>query len=79
MLSVSKAFGLKCIFVYICVCTAALALCSEAYFSAVAKMGDQALHTLSSRSLGECVSVSVFPLQVSPQIYYIHYRNGIVL
>ncbi|XP_034045044.1 brain-specific angiogenesis inhibitor 1-associated protein 2-like protein 2 isoform X2 [Thalassophryne amazonica] len=31
----------------------ALALCSEAYFSAVAKMGDQALHTLSSRSLGD--------------------------
>ncbi|XP_054635765.1 brain-specific angiogenesis inhibitor 1-associated protein 2-like protein 2 [Dunckerocampus dactyliophorus] len=31
----------------------ALAGCSEAYFSAVAKMGDQALHTLSSRSLGE--------------------------
>ncbi|XP_029353245.1 BAR/IMD domain-containing adapter protein 2-like 2 [Echeneis naucrates] len=31
----------------------ALAVCSEAYFSAVAKMGDQALHTLSSRSLGD--------------------------
>uniref|UniRef100_A0A3P9LZZ5 BAR/IMD domain containing adaptor protein 2 like 2b n=1 Tax=Oryzias latipes TaxID=8090 RepID=A0A3P9LZZ5_ORYLA len=30
-----------------------LAVCSEAYFSAVAKMGDQALHTLSSRSLGD--------------------------
>lgn len=35
----------------------ALAVCSEAYFSAVAKMGDQALHTLSSRSLGKCVSI----------------------
>uniref|UniRef100_A0A7N8Y922 BAR/IMD domain containing adaptor protein 2 like 2b n=1 Tax=Mastacembelus armatus TaxID=205130 RepID=A0A7N8Y922_9TELE len=34
-------------------CTSALAVCSEAYFSAVAKMGDQALHTLSSRSLGD--------------------------
>ncbi|KAM9818042.1 brain-specific angiogenesis inhibitor 1-associated protein 2-like protein 2 [Syngnathus typhle] len=31
----------------------ALAVCSEAYFSAVAKMGDQAIHTLSSRSLGD--------------------------
>ncbi|XP_034393874.1 brain-specific angiogenesis inhibitor 1-associated protein 2-like protein 2 [Cyclopterus lumpus] len=31
----------------------ALAVCSEAYFSAVCKMGDQALHTLSSRSLGD--------------------------
>ncbi|KAK9540950.1 hypothetical protein VZT92_003366 [Zoarces viviparus] len=31
----------------------ALAVSSEAYFSAVAKMGDQALHTLSSRSLGD--------------------------
>ncbi|KAF7217822.1 BAR/IMD domain-containing adapter protein 2-like 2 [Nothobranchius furzeri] len=31
----------------------ALAVCSEAYFSAVAKMGDQALHTLSSHSLGD--------------------------
>ncbi|XP_061685211.1 brain-specific angiogenesis inhibitor 1-associated protein 2-like protein 2 isoform X2 [Syngnathoides biaculeatus] len=31
----------------------AFAVCSEAYFSAVAKMGDQAIHTLSSRSLGD--------------------------
>ncbi|XP_061534504.1 brain-specific angiogenesis inhibitor 1-associated protein 2-like protein 2 [Phycodurus eques] len=31
----------------------ALAVCSEAYFSAVAKMGDQAIHTLSSHSLGD--------------------------
>ncbi|KAM8842592.1 BAR/IMD domain-containing adapter protein 2-like 2 [Synchiropus picturatus] len=31
----------------------ALATSSEAYFSFVAKMGDQALHTLSSRSLGD--------------------------
>ncbi|KAK5608279.1 hypothetical protein CRENBAI_001569 [Crenichthys baileyi] len=31
----------------------ALAVCSEAYFSALAKMGDQALHTLSSHSLGD--------------------------
>ncbi|XP_033936170.2 BAR/IMD domain-containing adapter protein 2-like 2 [Pseudochaenichthys georgianus] len=31
----------------------ALSASSEAYFSAVAKMGDQALHTLSSRSLGD--------------------------
>ncbi|XP_051940452.1 brain-specific angiogenesis inhibitor 1-associated protein 2-like protein 2 isoform X1 [Hippocampus zosterae] len=31
----------------------ALGVCSEAYFSAVAKMGDQAIHTLSSRSLGD--------------------------
>lgn len=48
---------------FICVyflCTSALAVCSEAYFSAVAKMGDQALHTLSSRSLGKCVCQS-FP------------------
>uniref|UniRef100_A0A4W5R8D2 IMD domain-containing protein n=1 Tax=Hucho hucho TaxID=62062 RepID=A0A4W5R8D2_9TELE len=31
----------------------ALAVTSEAYFSAVAKMGEQTLHTLSSRSLGD--------------------------
>ncbi|XP_020789329.1 brain-specific angiogenesis inhibitor 1-associated protein 2-like protein 2 [Boleophthalmus pectinirostris] len=31
----------------------ALATCSEAYFIALAKMGDQALHSLSSHSLGE--------------------------
>ncbi|XDV22100.1 hypothetical protein PO909_027062 [Leuciscus waleckii] len=31
----------------------ALTLTSEAYFSALAKMGDQALNTLSSRSLGD--------------------------
>ncbi|XP_026091907.1 brain-specific angiogenesis inhibitor 1-associated protein 2-like protein 2 [Carassius auratus] len=31
----------------------ALALTSEAYFSALAKMGEQALNTLSSRSLGD--------------------------
>ncbi|XP_072527509.1 BAR/IMD domain-containing adapter protein 2-like 2 isoform X2 [Salminus brasiliensis] len=31
----------------------ALALTSEAYFSALAKMGEHALHTLSSRSLGD--------------------------
>ncbi|KAK7929567.1 hypothetical protein WMY93_005962 [Mugilogobius chulae] len=31
----------------------ALATCSEAYFSALAKMGDQAFHSLSSHSLGE--------------------------
>ncbi|XP_014873355.1 BAR/IMD domain-containing adapter protein 2-like 2 isoform X2 [Poecilia latipinna] len=31
----------------------ALSGCSEAYFSALAKMGDQALHTLSSHSLGD--------------------------
>lgn len=37
------------------VCFTALAVCSEAYFSAVAKMGDQALHTVSSRSLGKSV------------------------
>lgn len=31
----------------------ALAVCSEAYFSAVAKMGEHAAHTISSRSLGD--------------------------
>ncbi|XP_076841166.1 BAR/IMD domain-containing adapter protein 2-like 2 [Brachyhypopomus gauderio] len=31
----------------------ALALTSEAYFSSLAKLGEQALHTLSSRSLGD--------------------------
>ncbi|XP_075868993.1 BAR/IMD domain-containing adapter protein 2-like 2 isoform X2 [Nelusetta ayraudi] len=31
----------------------ALAVCSEAYFSAVAKMGDHALNTLSSHSIGD--------------------------
>ncbi|XP_012704953.2 brain-specific angiogenesis inhibitor 1-associated protein 2-like protein 2 isoform X1 [Fundulus heteroclitus] len=31
----------------------ALTVCSEAYFSALAKMGDQALHTISSHSLGD--------------------------
>ncbi|XP_060767235.1 brain-specific angiogenesis inhibitor 1-associated protein 2-like protein 2 isoform X2 [Neoarius graeffei] len=31
----------------------ALTMTSEAYFSALAKMGEQALHTLSSRSLGD--------------------------
>uniref|UniRef100_A0A3B4UJ85 BAR/IMD domain containing adaptor protein 2 like 2b n=1 Tax=Seriola dumerili TaxID=41447 RepID=A0A3B4UJ85_SERDU len=35
-----------------------LAVCSEAYFSAVAKMGDQALHTLSSRSLDVLIQIS---------------------
>lgn len=44
---------------FACVYAAALAVCSEAYFSAVAKMGDQALHTLSSRSLGKRVSIWV--------------------
>lgn len=44
---------------FLCPCPTALAVCSEAYFSAVAKMGDQALHTLSSRSLGKCVCVCV--------------------
>lgn len=38
-------------------CLTALAVCSEAYFNAVAKMGDQALHTLSSRSLGKFVCI----------------------
>ncbi|MEQ2268493.1 Brain-specific angiogenesis inhibitor 1-associated protein 2-like protein 2, partial [Xenotaenia resolanae] len=38
---------------FYCVFTAALAVCSEAYFSALAKMGDQALHTLSSHSFGD--------------------------
>lgn len=50
-----KAFSSLCFSVR--GCPAALAVCSEAYFSAVAKMGDQALHTLSSRSLGKCVCV----------------------
>lgn len=40
-----------------CIPASALAVCSEAYFSAVAKMGDQALHTLSSRSLGKFVCI----------------------
>uniref|UniRef100_H3DNC4 BAR/IMD domain containing adaptor protein 2 like 2b n=1 Tax=Tetraodon nigroviridis TaxID=99883 RepID=H3DNC4_TETNG len=31
----------------------ALAVCSEAYFSAVAKMGEQALHTFTSHALGD--------------------------
>lgn len=44
----------------LCPCPTALAVCSEAYFSAVAKMGDQALHTLSSRSLGKCVCVCLY-------------------
>lgn len=72
-----KAFSSLCFSVR--GCPAALAVCSEAYFSAVAKMGDQALHTLSSRSLGKCVCVIVceidywvFLLQVSPLIYYIN-------
>lgn len=39
---------------------AALAVCSEAYFSAVAKMGDHALRTLSSHSVGKCKSVSYY-------------------
>lgn len=44
----------------ICVCIKALTLTSEAYFSALAKMGEQALNTLSSRSLGKTQDVCVF-------------------
>ena len=46
-----------CVCVHLCVCVwvTALGVCSEAYFSAVAKMGEQAMHTLSSRSLGKCI------------------------
>ena len=51
-------------FVCVCGCPSALAVCSEAYFSAVAKMGDQALHTLSSRSLGKCVCVCVIVCEI---------------
>lgn len=42
------------------VCIKALTLTSEAYFSALAKMGEQALNTLSSRSLGKTQDVCVF-------------------
>uniref|UniRef100_A0A3Q2FJD9 BAR/IMD domain containing adaptor protein 2 like 2b n=1 Tax=Cyprinodon variegatus TaxID=28743 RepID=A0A3Q2FJD9_CYPVA len=35
-----------------------LAVCSEAYFSALSKMGDQALHTLSSHSLDVLMQIS---------------------
>lgn len=40
-----------------CVCIKALTLTSEAYFSALAMMGEQALNTLSSRSLGKTQNV----------------------
>lgn len=52
-MSVCNVSCLKCLLH--CVFFAALAGCSEAYFSALARMGDQALHTLSSHSLGETV------------------------
>lgn len=45
------------VYVFVCVCIKALALTSEAYFSALAKMGEQALNTLSSRSLGKIQNV----------------------
>lgn len=34
------------------VCVSALAVTSEAYYSALSKIGKKALHTISSRSLG---------------------------
>lgn len=52
----------------VCVCIKALALTSEAYFSALAKMGEQALNTLSSRSLGKtqvCVMCVLLHLQTN--------------
>lgn len=55
-ISIYGMFYLKKMY-FACDYAAALAVSSEAYFSAVAKMGDQALHTLSSRSLGKRVSV----------------------
>uniref|UniRef100_A0A4W5LY78 BAR/IMD domain containing adaptor protein 2 like 2a n=1 Tax=Hucho hucho TaxID=62062 RepID=A0A4W5LY78_9TELE len=42
---------LNCLFVSLCVCLA-LAVTSEAYFSTLAKIGEQAFHTMSSRSIG---------------------------
>lgn len=44
-----------------CVSLTALAVCSEAYFSAVAKMGDHALRTLSSHSFGRCIVKNALP------------------
>lgn len=53
-----KTVCLQCI--WFCSALTALAACSEAYFSAVAKMGEQALHTFTSHALGkkppDCVS-----------------------
>ena len=47
----------------VCVCVSALAATSEAYFSSLAKIGEQALHTLSSRPIGmfprHCMCVCV--------------------
>lgn len=56
-----------------CVFTAALAVCSEAYFSALSKMGDQALHTLSSHSLGETIAC-LYLKRVIPHIYILRYE-----
>lgn len=47
----------QCLFtvnlVLLCCVLTALAVCSEDYFSAVAKMGEQALQTFTSHSLGK--------------------------
>ena len=37
---------------FVFVCVSALAVTSEAYFSALSKIGEKAFHTISSRSLG---------------------------
>lgn len=49
-----------------------LAVCSEAYFTAVAKMGEQALHTFTSRSLGKKSHLPVcqFQPQLSKVLHY---------
>lgn len=70
-MSVCNVSRLKCFLR--CVFFAALAGCSEAYFSALAKMGDQALHTLSSHSLGETVVSFKFVLNEFPYVNLIHH------
>lgn len=56
----------QCLFtlnlVLFCSVLTALAVCSEDYFSAVAKMGEQALQTFTSHSLGK--NASTFALKV---------------
>lgn len=52
--------------VLLCCLLTALAVCSEDYFSAVAKMGEQALQTFTSHSLGK--NTPAFALKFVPDM-----------
>ena len=41
-------------------CVSALAETSEAYFSALSKIGEKAFYTMSSRSLGTCTRTHTY-------------------